>query len=270
MRRDRVRAYRSGVLAEAAVALILRLKGHRIVAQRYKTPVGEIDLVALKGRRLAFIEVKRRKTREDAAWTLPASQRRRIVRAAQYWLAGHPALRRPRHGLRRGAHRALDLAALHRERISCLTPGSFPFGETLPIRSAMALKVAFQMDPIERIDIRGDSTFALLLEAQWRGHDVFYYTPANLSLARRQAHRRGPQPHGRGPARRSLPAGASKKRRLGLLRRGASPPGPAFRHGLYHHHASARAAPAQHARGQRSRHPCATRRRSCSCSTFSI
>jgi glutathione synthase len=46
----------------------------------------------------------------------------------------------------------------------------------------MALKVAFQMNPIERIDIRGDSTFALLLEAQWRGHDVFYYTPANLSL----------------------------------------------------------------------------------------
>jgi glutathione synthase len=46
----------------------------------------------------------------------------------------------------------------------------------------MALKVAFQMDPIERIDIRGDSTFALLLEAQWRGHDVFYYTPGNLSL----------------------------------------------------------------------------------------
>jgi glutathione synthase len=46
----------------------------------------------------------------------------------------------------------------------------------------MALKVAFQMDPIERIDIRGDSTFALLLEAQKRGHDVFYYTPDNLSL----------------------------------------------------------------------------------------
>ena len=46
----------------------------------------------------------------------------------------------------------------------------------------MALKVAFQMDPIERIDIRGDSTFALLLEAQRRGHDVFYYTPAQLSL----------------------------------------------------------------------------------------
>jgi glutathione synthase len=38
------------------------------------------------------------------------------------------------------------------------------------------------MDPIERIDIRGDSTFAILLEAQKRGHDLFYYTPQNLSL----------------------------------------------------------------------------------------
>ena len=90
MRQARARAYRRGVLAESLVALLLRLKGYRIVVRRYKTPVGEIDLVALKGRRLAFIEVKRRKTREDAAWTLPARQRRRIVRAAQYWLAGHP------------------------------------------------------------------------------------------------------------------------------------------------------------------------------------
>jgi glutathione synthase len=38
------------------------------------------------------------------------------------------------------------------------------------------------MDPIDRIDIKGDSTFAILLEAQRRGHDIFYYTPADLSL----------------------------------------------------------------------------------------
>jgi glutathione synthase len=38
------------------------------------------------------------------------------------------------------------------------------------------------MDPIDRIDIRGDSTFALLLEAQRRGHSLFYYTPPNLAL----------------------------------------------------------------------------------------
>ncbi|MGE0022230.1 MAG: glutathione synthase [Hyphomicrobium sp.] len=46
----------------------------------------------------------------------------------------------------------------------------------------MRLRVACQMDPIERIDIRGDSTFAILLEAQRRGHDIFYYTPPNLAL----------------------------------------------------------------------------------------
>ncbi len=46
----------------------------------------------------------------------------------------------------------------------------------------MPLRVACQMDPIERIDIRGDSTFALLLEAQRRGHALFYYTPPNLAL----------------------------------------------------------------------------------------
>jgi len=46
----------------------------------------------------------------------------------------------------------------------------------------MNLRIAVQMDPIDRIDIRGDSTFAILLEAQKRGHDIFYYTPADLSL----------------------------------------------------------------------------------------
>ena len=46
----------------------------------------------------------------------------------------------------------------------------------------MPLRIACQMDPVERIDIRGDSTFAILLEAQKRGHDIFYYTPQNLSL----------------------------------------------------------------------------------------
>jgi len=46
----------------------------------------------------------------------------------------------------------------------------------------MRLNVAVQMDPIERISIRGDSTFALLLEAQKRGHAIAYYTPDRLAL----------------------------------------------------------------------------------------
>jgi glutathione synthase len=47
----------------------------------------------------------------------------------------------------------------------------------------MTLKVAVQMDPIARINVRGDSTFAMLLEAQKRGHELFYYTPERLSLS---------------------------------------------------------------------------------------
>lgn len=46
----------------------------------------------------------------------------------------------------------------------------------------MALKVAVQMDPIEKINIQGDSSFALMLEAQARGHELFYYTPDKLSM----------------------------------------------------------------------------------------
>ncbi len=46
----------------------------------------------------------------------------------------------------------------------------------------MSLNIAVQMDPIERINIRGDSTFALLLEAQRRGHAISYYTPDRLAM----------------------------------------------------------------------------------------
>ena len=49
----------------------------------------------------------------------------------------------------------------------------------------MRLKTGVQMDPIERINISGDSTFALMLEAQKRQHSIFYYTPDKLVHARR-------------------------------------------------------------------------------------
>ena len=117
MRERRVKAYRRGLFAETVSALLLRLKGYAIVARRYKTPVGEIDLVALKGKRLAFIEVKRRKTQEDAAWTLPARQRRRIIRGRAILALRAPRLRGPRHRFRRGAGGAMGLAALYRERL---------------------------------------------------------------------------------------------------------------------------------------------------------
>jgi putative endonuclease len=79
MRGARARAYRHDLFAETVAALLFRLKGYRIMARRYRSPVGEINLVAQKSNRLVFVELKRRRTTEDAAWTLPAKQRR-IVR----------------------------------------------------------------------------------------------------------------------------------------------------------------------------------------------
>lgn len=90
MSKARVRAYRHGMMAESLAAILFRVKGYRIIAKRYRSPVGEIDLVATNGERLAFVEVKRRKTQADAAFALTAKQKRRIVRAAQYWLSRHP------------------------------------------------------------------------------------------------------------------------------------------------------------------------------------
>jgi len=55
----------------------------------------------------------------------------------------------------------------------------------------MSLKLACQMDPIERIDIRGDSTFAIMLEAQTRGHSMFYYQPKDLAFRLGKLYARG-------------------------------------------------------------------------------
>lgn len=83
----RRKAYRKGHWAEFAAAALLRLKGYRILERRFRSPAGEIDLVALRRRRLAFVEVKVRATTEAAAWSVTPAQRQRIARAAEHWLA---------------------------------------------------------------------------------------------------------------------------------------------------------------------------------------
>jgi putative endonuclease len=85
--------YRRGYLAEWTAAALLITKGYRILSWRHGTPAGEIDLVAKRGRRLAFVEVKRRTTIEDAHASLTSRQRERVMRAAELWLARHPAYR---------------------------------------------------------------------------------------------------------------------------------------------------------------------------------
>lgn len=84
-------AYRFGLAAEGMAVLLLTLKGYRVLARRFRTPVGEIDLVVRRGESLVFVEVKARPDLHAAAQALGPRQRARILRASQAWLARHPA-----------------------------------------------------------------------------------------------------------------------------------------------------------------------------------
>ncbi len=91
-------AYRRGRTAETVAVAWLRLRGYRILARGLRTPVGEIDIIARRGGTLAVVEVKSRASLAAAAAAVSAHQRRRIVRALQWYLAGKPARNAP-HGL---------------------------------------------------------------------------------------------------------------------------------------------------------------------------
>jgi putative endonuclease len=87
---DRRIAFRTGISAESRAAAFLIAKGFRIVARRWKSPVGEIDIVARRRGLLIFVEVKARQDLDDAAWSVTDRQRGRIVAAAEVWLARYP------------------------------------------------------------------------------------------------------------------------------------------------------------------------------------
>ena len=89
-RPERQVAFRTGISAESRAAALLIAKGFRILARRWKSPDGEIDIVARRRRLLVFVEVKARERLDDAAWSVTARQRARIVAAAEAWLAAHP------------------------------------------------------------------------------------------------------------------------------------------------------------------------------------
>ncbi len=89
-RPERVAAFRLGLSAESRAAMLLIAKGYRIVARRWKTPLGEIDIVARRRRDLVFVEVKARDDIEAAAEGVTERGKRRIVAAAELWLAHHP------------------------------------------------------------------------------------------------------------------------------------------------------------------------------------
>ena len=86
---DRRRAYEAGRGGERLAVLALRLKGWRILARRFTVKGGEIDVVARRGALIAFVEVKRRATLDEAMNSIDAGKRRRIGRAARVFIARH-------------------------------------------------------------------------------------------------------------------------------------------------------------------------------------
>src|SRR5215467_14093598 len=87
---ERVAAFQTGLSAESRAAALLMAKGYRVLAKRFRTPHGEIDLVAKRRNLVAFVEVKARATLDDAAFAVTPRQQVRIINAAQAWLVAHP------------------------------------------------------------------------------------------------------------------------------------------------------------------------------------
>jgi putative endonuclease len=89
-RPERLKAFQRGLSAESRAAMLLIAKAYRIVARRWKTPFGEIDIVARRRRTLVFVEVKARDSVEGAMEAVTERTKRRIIGAAELWLARNP------------------------------------------------------------------------------------------------------------------------------------------------------------------------------------
>lgn len=93
MTTERATSEARGRGAEATCGWWLRAHGYRLLARRWRAPVGEIDIIARRGRSIAFIEVKARATLGGALDAVTPAQRRRIERAAEAFLSQHPKWR---------------------------------------------------------------------------------------------------------------------------------------------------------------------------------
>lgn len=87
---ERVAAFGLGLSAESRAAAWLIAHGYRILARRWKCPLGEIDIIAARRYTLIFVEVKARATLDEAAELVSDRQKQRIAMAAEIWLAGNP------------------------------------------------------------------------------------------------------------------------------------------------------------------------------------
>ena len=87
---ERIAAFRSGLSAESRCAAWLIAKGYSIVARRFRSSAGEIDIIARRRGVTAFIEVKARATLDEAAYAVTPHQQQRIIAAAEAFLATNP------------------------------------------------------------------------------------------------------------------------------------------------------------------------------------
>ena len=83
-------SYRKGIFAEIYAALFLSLKGYRVLKWRYKTKLGEVDLVFKKGKKIVFVEVKYRKQKIDALEAVTSKTKKRIINASSYFFQKNP------------------------------------------------------------------------------------------------------------------------------------------------------------------------------------
>lgn len=83
-------SYKKGLMAEKMAALLLRIKGYKILQSRYKTRFGEIDLIARQGKTLIFVEVKARPDERRALEAISLRAQKRIYDTASFYLAEHP------------------------------------------------------------------------------------------------------------------------------------------------------------------------------------
>jgi putative endonuclease len=89
----RKQAYKKGVESEDLAAQLMRDQGYDVLAERYKTKFGEVDLVCAHGDMLVFVEVKARKTYVEGAEAVTYKARRRIENAALHFMSEHDAYR---------------------------------------------------------------------------------------------------------------------------------------------------------------------------------
>jgi len=84
------KTYDRGIMAEGAAELFLRAKGFEILERRYRTPVGEVDIIAIDDQYLVFVEVKARATLDIALESLTPKMRTRIQDASMHFVSANP------------------------------------------------------------------------------------------------------------------------------------------------------------------------------------